>query len=275
MSDNKNFDDEYQYIEEGENEPSLSEDTLADEKQDTSDQIGSIIQKPNVRRNAIIVIGALFLLIALIKCVSSPTFRHKENEISQVEANKPVQVQQPAPQATSQAQFQTAPPTPTPVAEANPISNVELNQLQTNQNNLQNSLANLNEQVQQLNTQMATISANSNALEQQLSQMQAKESTLISSIERLIAAQKTRHYREKNYSYPTYRVESIPLRYRVHFYVQAIIPGRAWLINSEGHTYTVRVGSSVPGYGVVQKIDPWQGRVVMSSGKILRFNQDL
>lgn len=272
MSDNKNFDDEYQYIEEGDNEPSVSDETLQTEQQENTDNINSIIQRPNVRRNAIIVIVSLFILIGLIKCVSSPTFKHKETEVSQMDSQKTAnpppaqtQFQQPAPQTIPQAQVQ---PTPS-------VSNTDVDQLQTNQRNLQNSLANLNEQVQQLNTQMAAISGNYNALQQQLTEMQAKESTLISSIERLIAAQKTHRYVQRDYSLPTYRVQNVPLRYRVHFYVQAIIPGRAWLINSEGHTYTVRVGSTVPGYGVVQKIDPWQGRVVMSSGKILRFNQDL
>jgi intracellular multiplication protein IcmG len=140
---------------------------------------------------------------------------------------------------------------------------------------MQSSLANLGEQVNQLNTQLSTMMANNQTLQQQLAEMQNKESALIGSIDRLISSQKVHHYHEPNYDRPRYRAENIPLRYRVHFYVQAIIPGRAWLINSEGHTYTVRVGSRVPGFGVVEKIDPWQGRVVMSSGKILRFNQDI
>jgi intracellular multiplication protein IcmG len=57
------------------------------------------------------------------------------------------------------------------------------------------------------------------------------------------------------------------------FYVQAIIPGRAWLIATNGSTITVREGTAIPGYGVVKLIDPNQGRVVTSSGQVIRFSQ--
>lgn len=54
------------------------------------------------------------------------------------------------------------------------------------------------------------------------------------------------------------------------FFVQAIIPGRAWLEDGEGQTITVTYGDEVPGFGQVTEIDPQNGFVATSSGiKIL------
>jgi hypothetical protein len=50
------------------------------------------------------------------------------------------------------------------------------------------------------------------------------------------------------------------------YYVQAIIPGRAWLKNADGQVITVAPGDSVPGYGTVATIDSQSGLVVTSTG---------
>ena len=56
--------------------------------------------------------------------------------------------------------------------------------------------------------------------------------------------------------------------------MQAVIPGRAWLIANNGSTITVREGTPIPGYGIAKIIDPIKGRVMTSSGKEIRFSQD-
>jgi intracellular multiplication protein IcmG len=50
------------------------------------------------------------------------------------------------------------------------------------------------------------------------------------------------------------------------YFVQAIIPGRAWLEDSQGQTITVANGDEVPGFGQVTNIDPQNGVVLTSSG---------
>ncbi|MBA3536672.1 MAG: type IV secretion protein IcmG, partial [Tatlockia sp.] len=65
-------------------------------------------------------------------------------------------------------------------------------------------------------------------------------------------------------------VKSAP---RLMYFIQAIIPGRAWLIATNGSTITVREGTRIAGWGVVKLIDPIQGRVLTSSGRIIRFSQ--
>ena len=60
----------------------------------------------------------------------------------------------------------------------------------------------------------------------------------------------------------------------IHYYIQAVIPGRAWIIATNGSTLTVREGTNIAGYGIVRLIDPLDGRIVTSSGQIIRFSQE-
>jgi len=55
------------------------------------------------------------------------------------------------------------------------------------------------------------------------------------------------------------------------YYVQAVIPGRAWLKDPKGATITVGRGDSVPGYGRVEFIEPNSGTVITSSGRRIRY----
>jgi len=55
------------------------------------------------------------------------------------------------------------------------------------------------------------------------------------------------------------------------YFVQAVIPGRAWLRGADGSVLTVTVGDMVPGYGQVSTIDAYNGMVTMSSGIQIRY----
>jgi intracellular multiplication protein IcmG len=55
------------------------------------------------------------------------------------------------------------------------------------------------------------------------------------------------------------------------YYVRAMIQGRAWLMTSDGTTFTVSDGDNLPGYGQVQTIDPAQGVVLTSSGRVINY----
>jgi intracellular multiplication protein IcmG len=60
---------------------------------------------------------------------------------------------------------------------------------------------------------------------------------------------------------------------RTVYAIQAIIPGRAWLMSDEGKSLTVSRGSPVPGYGSVRIVNAKLGRVFTSSGRVIRFSQ--
>lgn len=58
------------------------------------------------------------------------------------------------------------------------------------------------------------------------------------------------------------------------YYVQAIIPGRAWLMSERGATVTVAEGVNLKDYGRILSIDAKAGEVTTSSGKTIKFNPD-
>jgi len=261
MADDKNINDEYQYVEEGDIEPVSPEEnepSKATESSDYVEKINSIIQKPNMRRNAIIAIVALFVLLGIIKCTSSEPPKTKESP-----AQVPYQEQQSKLlQEKSQATQKTE-----------DIVSPEINQLATKQNEMQNSISALNSQVNQLSNQLNSLSNNYQSLTQDISAMQNKLNLAIQAIEELSASQKSKkQIMPTTHHYSKVRRAS-PIHYEQYF-IQAIIPGRAWLISSNGQTLTVTVGSRVPGYGTIKKILPLEGRVILSSGRILKFNQE-
>ena len=55
------------------------------------------------------------------------------------------------------------------------------------------------------------------------------------------------------------------------YYIQAIIPGRAWIKSTDGTIVTIVQGNVIPGYGRVLRVDSERGNVVTSSGRIIRF----
>ena len=50
--------------------------------------------------------------------------------------------------------------------------------------------------------------------------------------------------------------------------LRAVVPGRAWLVDSQGRTYTVAEGDAVGNFGKIIQIDANAGRVVTSSGYV-------
>lgn len=57
------------------------------------------------------------------------------------------------------------------------------------------------------------------------------------------------------------------------YYIQAIVPGRAWLSSNQGDYMTVEVGSELrSGFGTVRRIDANAGLVQTSTGKMLHFS---
>ncbi len=58
------------------------------------------------------------------------------------------------------------------------------------------------------------------------------------------------------------------------FYIQAIIPGRAWLKSTEGTTLTVGEGDRLRSYGAISEIDAASGRITTSYGRIITFSPE-
>ena len=55
----------------------------------------------------------------------------------------------------------------------------------------------------------------------------------------------------------------------ITYNVQAVVPGRAWLMSNTGTSFSVAIGDKVEGLGVIVDIDALNGIVATSSGKLL------
>lgn len=59
------------------------------------------------------------------------------------------------------------------------------------------------------------------------------------------------------------------------YFVRAMVQGRAWLARGcGGGTLTVAIGDTIPGYGVVRVIDPYQGTLTTSAGAIIGYSPE-
>ncbi len=113
-----------------------------------------------------------------------------------------------------------------------------IDQIQTNMNTLQDSVAGLN-------TTVGTVS-------QQLTQLNDK-------LGKATAPKKT--------------IESgPPAPPPITYVIKALVPGRAWLLASDGTMLSVAAGNAVPGHGVVNQIDLNTGQLFMSDGSVFTYD---
>lgn len=57
-----------------------------------------------------------------------------------------------------------------------------------------------------------------------------------------------------------------------HYVLQAIVPGRAWVMDNHHVMHTIALGDTLPDYGQVQFLDADRGTVITSSGKVIGFS---
>lgn len=195
------------------------------------------------RRNILLAIGAIVVLLVLYKIgsllVGSKTTTAVTSQSNQV-------AQPPIPTMT-----------PTPTVTAGTTSD-EIAAIQTQ---VAQNKAQLDAVQSQLNTLTNSITTVQNNLASMSTQLQALTSKLQGQHERVIAL------RPKLPVMP----HLVFIKKPTPYFIQALIPGRAWLITPSGHTVTVSVGDHLFGYGTIVRIVPTRGIVMTSSGAILRY----
>lgn len=267
MVDNKQDNDEYEFADLDVMSPELMGDPDTDSKPAAS----SAVREPgktDVKRNALIVVVLVVLAMLLYKFMGS--FFSGKNEPVKSDVSPTSTVSQPAMVVTKPVIVEQTPvivpvattPVSAPVdnsAVNQKLASMDLNQqtIRSDVNNVSNQLGGINTNITALNNKIANlgqmVTTLSNTVEQQ--------SIQIAHLIEVRAKQKVRPVMRHNFS-----------KTMVYF-IQAVIPGRAWLIATNGSTLTVREGTKVAGYGIVKLIDPVQGRVIMSSGRVIRFSQ--
>ncbi len=270
-------DDEYQL-----NDPdalTLESDNAFDMEPDNS-SVKAGHESPDFKRiirHGLIVIGAIFLLLFLYKVVGT-YLSNKQSNSSEIEIT-------PAPAMMSaEKQVQTK---PLPLLQKSTPIKTQASQLVTNEKNivpepqdkqlsvLEQQQQTMSTQVIELNTQLSTLSSTMNdmtskvaVLNQMIVNLNEKIDTQSS---QLLSMQKKKveNVRSRTFASPSKQHATSVVRY----YLQAVIPGRAWLVAENGTTLTVREGSTLVGYGFIRSIDTKQGRVFTSSGKTIKFSQ--
>lgn len=119
------------------------------------------------------------------------------------------------------------------------------------QENLQNQIAGLSSAVSEIQNNLALMSQKITDLSQKKPAEKAKKTIEHKPVKKV--------------------VKKMPVSPASTYYVKALIQGRAWLQSNNGATFTVGVGDSLAGYGIVQNIDANSGTVTTSSGKIIGF----
>ncbi|ASQ45266.1 type IVB secretion system protein IcmG/DotF [Legionella clemsonensis] len=268
VDDDKNeYNDEYQFSD----LDVISPD--ANEEETTSSTVVKQESGANIRRNALIAVIIIVIAMLAYKFLG-PLFTKKPQSADTVPPLTTTSTPQPVTPPPSQVQTVT-PTEPTPPVETTPpvtqpVSTVDNSEITQRLSALEVSQQNLRSEMDSLNSQLATINTNINTLTTKIAQLNQTLTVIVSRVEE----------QSKEISVLTVRTKPKPVRKVVikappppSYFIQAIIPGRAWLIAQNGSTITVREGTQVAGYGVIKLIDSRQGRVLTSSGRVIRFSQ--
>lgn len=231
-------------------------------KAESSDLAGQAVTF--IQRNALMGVGVLLALVFVYKFIGL-FFSHPSETKPKLDTFATTQ-SQPKPKPLPVQ----APPTQPAEVTLKPEVSQKLMALESSQQGVRGDIADMNAQlnglqstIQDLSSQLSNINNTLQSLNQKLdAQMQSMQLLEARLVAKPQVSRPVHHHVKKMRSEATL------------YYIQAVIPGRAWLISANGrHTLTVREGTRLPGYGVVQLIDPNQGRVLTSSGQTIKFSQ--
>lgn len=260
MAEDQN-NDEYKFVElDASDNELMGADKLSEGSSEQTTHLGP---PKDIKRNAIIAITLVVLLMFVYKMVSHFSSDKKtEGQQSAIPAmNQVPSSSMPVPTVAMTPSVPTPPVVSTATQElTRKVATIELSQ-QTIQNevgNVNQQVGVVNDNINNLNNQLVNLQQVINNLSTQLAKQSEEVAVLMKRTE------------PKKHIKPVVRIVSTPLAYSI----QAIIPGRAWLIATNGSTITVREGTKIAGYGAVNLIDAVDGRVVTSSGKVIRFSPE-
>lgn len=184
---------------------------------------------------AVVVIGVVFAIMRAV---------HKPAEVMPVKT----------PEAPAVVQA------PQPVIDSQVID--QLTTLKQDSINTSSAVQQLQGQVQQLNDSLAQ----SRSAQQQLAQSMV---VLAGQMQQLTAEVKVLA-QPKPEAKPKSVVKADPSPV-ITFQLRAVVPGRAWVVGSDGRSLSVTIGDQIPQYGSVQSIDADAGVIITTSGKTIKF----
>lgn len=205
------------------------------------------------RRNILIVIGIIALALSVYKLIE--VFRGAEETPATVTTAVTPTVVPEAPKASVQIQAQPS------TLDLQADLQKQLAEIQANNTDSNQQISTISDQLTALGTTVENLNNSVTGINQQLqeltSQVQAQQSTI--------------NKLQKKATPVKHHVASKPVVLLPTWQVQALIPGRAWLIADNGDSLTVSVGTPLPGYGRITAISVVNGFVKTSTGAILHF----
>jgi intracellular multiplication protein IcmG len=261
MVDNNKDNDDYQFVD----IDAVNADSTEDLQNLDSNSKSVFAKKINAfpldtKRKALIVLLVLTFSIFIYKWMSSSSSSKKKSVastgVSIVQPSlKPVAMQPSLPVATTNT--------------GNIDEKIErkLFHLEQNQEAIRSDFLVTTNQINGITTNMASMAAKIEELNQVIIQLVEKiKAQEIQQVKARVIMEK----RPRSRAVASHHSSASSVRY----FIQAVIPGRAWLIATNGSTLTVREGTMISGYGMVTLIDPRQGRVLTSSGQVIRFSPE-
>jgi len=271
MADNDQNNDEYKFdeLDSFDNE---SMETI--ETDSTSSKLAGqeVPQKKDVKRNALIAVGLIIFVMVLYKIIGSMFFGKSGQESAKQSIPPVVQEtpHQPIPAEVTPQPIQPeqpVQPVQSVVQESDSVLKQKVSDIEVNEQNIRTEISTVGEQLGNVNGNVSNLNAQITKLNHvvgDLADQMKKQSEVIAVLmERTKPKPIRRRPIRQNDTYQP------PL-----YYINAVIPGRAWLISTNGSTLTVREGTKIEGYGIVKLIDSMQGRVLTSSGRVIRFSQE-
>lgn len=284
MSDDHKEEEEYHFVEEPNlghfevNEPAFSKPQssaaeVASKKSLPIPDVSKILEVINpliekVKQNFMLRISLIFIVVLLFtvmiyRCTANPLATKINEKMTSIPlkhaittvSSKPIEV------------IEVVAVKPKVMTQVPSVSN-QYSDSSKSQSNLQAQVDALSMQVSNLNANINNIAASIRTVSNQLSQLEETVSN-----ESRVSAGLSHQIKQLR---PQKKMTTAHTRMPVHivqYYLQAVIPGRAWLRSSDGDTFTVSQGTSLPQYGVVRYIDALHGRVLTSSGQVIKFSQ--
>lgn len=264
MADTKEPNDEYQmpdldgYSEEKYDQPSY-------EAASSKNSVGTLRSNPVLQKAGLVVIAVVLAMIAykFLGSMFSGSGKNSKSSMPMLSQKKDGTL----PKIASIPTKATETPAPSQrISTSATVNTPEISKkvasLEISQQTLRDTMSSITDQVGTVNGTVSGLSDQISSINQKLESLMDKLEAQSSQIQRL----KSNTLAKKK---PRRKVVSTPA---VTWNVQAVVPGRAWLIASNGSTLTVRNGSVIPNMGTVSMIDTEQGRVILRSGRVITFS---
>lgn len=223
------------------------------------------IQQNFILRVSLIVVLVLLLTAIIYRCSSNPLAEKTNQKMASI----PVQHTSTKPQEViiSQVPTVTFAPKSQPSTGGSDMTNSQFQRLEKANAELQSQIRDMSSQMTNLRNNVDTTTASLKVVAEQLAQLATtigNEAQKTAGLADLIKQQKN-----------PFSVAKMDLPVpQLQCALQAIIPGRAWLLCSNGETLTVSQGTQVSNYGEIRYIDAQTGQVLTSSGQTITFSQE-